>query len=102
MRNSRCVLIKVYETMPRVVVDQKSKFETDELFKKLSQETDVRYRYHVTPGNLVRLRHLFQVKYTGCRDKPHEERKTKFREDLSNGIAVVVSVATYHVNLIKL
>ena len=27
--------------MPRVVVDQKSKFETDELFKKLSQETDV-------------------------------------------------------------
>ena len=41
--------------MPRVVVDQKSKFETDELFKKLSQETDVRYRYPVTPGNLVRV-----------------------------------------------
>lgn len=60
--------------MPRVVVDQKSKFETDELFKKLSQETD--------------------VKYTGCRDKPHEERKTKFREDLSNGIAVVSFVPT--------
>ena len=29
--------------MPRVVPDQKTKYETDELFKKLSQETDVRY-----------------------------------------------------------
>ena len=29
--------------MPRVVLDQKTKFETDELFKKLSQEIDVRF-----------------------------------------------------------
>lgn len=28
--------------MPRVVQDQKSKYETDELFKKLSQESEVR------------------------------------------------------------
>ena len=27
--------------MPRVVPDQRTKFETDELFKKLSQEMDV-------------------------------------------------------------
>ncbi len=27
--------------MPRVVPDQKTKFETDELFKKLSQDVDV-------------------------------------------------------------
>lgn len=27
--------------MPRVVTDQKTKFETDELFKKLSQDMDV-------------------------------------------------------------
>ena len=27
--------------MPRVVPDQRNKFETDELFKKVSQESDV-------------------------------------------------------------
>ena len=27
--------------MPRVVADQKAKFESDDLFKKLSQEVDV-------------------------------------------------------------
>ena len=27
--------------MPRVVADQKNKYETDELFKKLSQDVDV-------------------------------------------------------------
>ena len=27
--------------MPRVVPDQKNKYETDELFKKLSQDVDV-------------------------------------------------------------
>ncbi|XP_065915894.1 core-binding factor subunit beta-like isoform X2 [Dysidea avara] len=69
-----CVLIEITRTMPRVVGDQKSKFETDELFKKLSQESD--------------------VKYTGCRDKPHEERKVKFREDLTNGTAFVSFVVT--------
>ena len=29
--------------MPRVVPDQKTKFETDELFKKLVQEMDVSF-----------------------------------------------------------
>ena len=42
--------------MPRVVVDQKSKFETDELFKKLSQETDVSDRISLMSGNLVSVR----------------------------------------------
>lgn len=31
--------------MPRVVPDQKGKYETDELFKKLSQECDVCFVY---------------------------------------------------------
>ena len=31
----------VQADMPRVVPDQRTKFETDELFKKLSQEMDV-------------------------------------------------------------
>ena len=29
--------------MPRVVPDQKTKYETDELFKKLCQDMDVNY-----------------------------------------------------------
>ena len=31
-----------------------------------------------------------QVKYTGYKDKPHEERKQKFLQDLSEGHTVVV------------
>ncbi|XP_022913640.1 protein big brother-like [Onthophagus taurus] len=44
--------------MPRVVPDQKSKFESDELFRRLSRETEVRY--------------------TGYRDRPQEERQGRF------------------------
>ena len=31
-------------TMPRVVPDQKTKYETDDLFKKLSQEMEVKFK----------------------------------------------------------
>ena len=31
-----------YSTMPRVVPDQRAKFENDELFRKLSRECEVR------------------------------------------------------------
>lgn len=31
--------------MPRVVVDQKAKFETDELFRKLSRESEVPFSF---------------------------------------------------------
>ena len=33
--------------MPRVVPDQKSKFENDELFRRLSRESEVRELYYV-------------------------------------------------------
>ncbi len=32
--------------MPRVVPDQRSKFENDEMFRKLSRESEVRMRIH--------------------------------------------------------
>lgn len=60
--------------MPRVFPDQKNKFDSDDIFKKLSQESD--------------------VKYTGYKDKPHEERKQKFLQDLSEGHTVVTFIAT--------
>ena len=60
--------------MPRVVPDQKTKFETDELFKKLSQEID--------------------VKYTAHRDRPVEERKRKFTEELAEGHSIITFVST--------
>ena len=37
--------------MPRVVPDQKAKYETDELFKKLSQDTDVSVLFPMTVSN---------------------------------------------------
>ncbi|KFM74487.1 Protein big brother, partial [Stegodyphus mimosarum] len=51
--------------MPRVVIDQKAKFESDELFRKLSRESEVRY--------------------TGHRDRPAEERKLKFKAACREG-----------------
>ncbi|CAI8034704.1 Core-binding factor subunit beta [Geodia barretti] len=60
--------------MPRVVPDQKNKYETDELFKKLSQDVD--------------------VKYTGYRDRPVEERRRRFLEDLQEGHSVITFIAT--------
>lgn len=60
--------------MPRVVPDQKNKYDTDELFKKLSQDVD--------------------VKYTGYRDRPMDERKRKFMEDLQEGHSVITFIAT--------
>lgn len=60
--------------MPRVVPDQKTKYETDELFKKLSQETD--------------------VKFTGYKDRPFEERKKKFIDDVTQGHSVITFIVT--------
>jgi len=54
-------------TMPKVVPDQREKFENDELFRKLSRESEVRY--------------------TGLRDRPYEERRTKFQNDCREGHA---------------
>ncbi|XP_050527927.1 protein big brother-like [Daktulosphaira vitifoliae] len=51
--------------MPRVVPDQKNKFLTDDLFKRLSRESDVRY--------------------TSYRDRPHEERQNRFQMGCREG-----------------
>ncbi|KAF0770631.1 protein big brother-like [Aphis craccivora] len=60
--------------MPRVVPDQKNKFETDELFRRLSRESDVRY--------------------TGYRDRPHEERQSRFQIGCREGHVDIAFTAT--------
>uniref|UniRef100_A0AAG5DK83 Protein big brother n=1 Tax=Anopheles atroparvus TaxID=41427 RepID=A0AAG5DK83_ANOAO len=60
--------------MPRVVPDQKSKFESDDLFKKLSRDSEVRY--------------------TGFRDRPIEERRGRFRAGCCEGHTEVSFAAT--------
>jgi hypothetical protein len=51
--------------MPRVVPDQKSKFESDDLFKRLTRESEVRY--------------------TGFKDRPQEERQLRFQTGCREG-----------------
>ncbi|XP_065517071.1 core-binding factor subunit beta-like isoform X6 [Lathamus discolor] len=57
-------------TMPRVVPDQRSKFENEEFFRKLSRECE--------------------VKYTGFRDRPHEERQARFQNACRDGRSEIV------------
>ncbi|XP_034941910.1 protein big brother-like [Chelonus insularis] len=51
--------------MPKVVPNQKAKFETDELFRRLSRECEIRY--------------------TGFRDRPLEERQGRFQNGCREG-----------------
>ncbi|XP_050529435.1 protein big brother-like [Daktulosphaira vitifoliae] len=60
--------------MPRVVPDQRNKFETDELFRRLSRESDIRY--------------------TGYRDRPHEERQSRFQIGCREGHVDIAFTAT--------
>lgn len=60
--------------MPRVVPDQKGKFESDELFRRLSRECEIRY--------------------TGYRDRPLEERQVRFQNACREGHTEVAFVAT--------
>jgi hypothetical protein len=39
---------------------------------------------------------LFQIKYTGFRDRPHEERQLRFQTDCREGHADVVSSFIIH------
>uniref|UniRef100_A0A8C6SHZ7 Core-binding factor subunit beta n=1 Tax=Neogobius melanostomus TaxID=47308 RepID=A0A8C6SHZ7_9GOBI len=57
--------------MPRVVPDQRSKFENEEFFRKLSRECE--------------------IKYTGFRDRPHEERQARFQNACRDGRSEIVS-----------
>lgn len=61
-------------TMPRVVSDQRSKFENDELFRKLGRESEIRY--------------------TGYRDRNQEERQMRFVSSCREGHAQLSFVAT--------
>ncbi|XP_025412850.1 protein big brother-like isoform X2 [Sipha flava] len=60
--------------MPRVVPDQKGKFESDELFRRLSRESDIRY--------------------TGYRDRPHEERQSRFQIGCREGHVDIAFTST--------
>uniref|UniRef100_A0A673X373 Core-binding factor subunit beta n=1 Tax=Salmo trutta TaxID=8032 RepID=A0A673X373_SALTR len=60
--------------MPRVVPDQRSKFENEEFFRKLSRECE--------------------IKYTGFRDRPHEERQARFQNASRDGRSEIAFVAT--------
>jgi len=60
--------------MPRVHQDQKSKFESDELFRRLSRETEIRY--------------------TGYRDRPLQERQIRFKNACLEGHTDIAFVST--------
>ncbi|XP_066288446.1 core-binding factor subunit beta-like isoform X2 [Branchiostoma lanceolatum] len=72
-RREEAILAMPY-IMPRVVPDQKAKFENDEFFRKLGRECE--------------------IKYTGFRDRSHEERVVRFQADLREGHAEIAFVAT--------
>ncbi|KAG8186292.1 hypothetical protein JTE90_007320 [Oedothorax gibbosus] len=60
--------------MPRVVPDQESKFQSDELFRRLCRESE--------------------VKYTGYRDRPLDERQMRFQTACREGHTEVSFIAT--------
>ncbi|KAK2703031.1 hypothetical protein QYM36_018427 [Artemia franciscana] len=60
--------------VPRVVADQKSKFESDELFRRLGRESETRY--------------------VGFRDRPIEERQARFINGCKEGHTEIAVVAT--------
>jgi len=60
--------------VPRVVPDQKSRFESDELFRRLSRESEVRF--------------------VGFRDRPLEERQMRFVAGCREGHTEIAIVAT--------
>ncbi|XP_065064796.1 core-binding factor subunit beta-like isoform X2 [Rhopilema esculentum] len=70
---SQCNVTALMLNMTRVVPDQKTKFENDELFRKLSRESEVRY--------------------TGYRDRSHEERVSRFHADCREGRCPISFVA---------
>lgn len=58
--------------MPRVVPNQKETFENDDLLRRLSRETEIRY--------------------TSFRDRQIEDRREKFKEGCEKGYTEVVSL----------
>ncbi|KAF2347648.1 Core binding factor beta subunit [Trinorchestia longiramus] len=64
---------KLIFKMPRVVPDQKNKFENDDLFRRLVRESE--------------------VKYTGYRDRPADERRQHFQKSLRSGVLEIAIVS---------
>jgi hypothetical protein len=60
--------------IPRVIPDQKARFEGDDIFKKLSREAEVRY--------------------TGYRDRPMEERRARFQNGVRDGHTELAFIGT--------
>ncbi|KAE8608234.1 hypothetical protein XENTR_v10011435 [Xenopus tropicalis] len=58
--------------MPRVVPDQRAKFENEEFFRKLNRESE--------------------IKYTGFRDRPHEERQARFQNACRDGRSEILEL----------
>ena len=88
--------------MPRVVAEQRQKFENDDLFRKMSRETEVIWQFQryitkllthmVTIDGFFWINFIhFQIKYTGYRDRSHEERIVRFQTEARDGQANVVS-----------
>ncbi|RLW01169.1 hypothetical protein DV515_00008213, partial [Chloebia gouldiae] len=59
---------------PSGPAEQRSKFENEEFFRKLSRECE--------------------IKYTGFRDRPHEERQARFQNACRDGRSEIAFVAT--------
>ncbi|CAB1313865.1 unnamed protein product, partial [Coregonus sp. 'balchen'] len=70
--------------MPRVVPDQRSKFENEEFFRKLSRECEAS----------LFIGYMYLIKYTGFRDRPHEERQARFHTACRDGRSEIAFVAT--------
>ncbi|XP_022661238.1 core-binding factor subunit beta-like isoform X1 [Varroa jacobsoni] len=70
---ARCML-----NVPRVVLNQRAKFESDDLLKKCARESE--------------------VKYTGYKDRPRDEREYRFKLGLREG-RVEVAYTAHGTNL---
>ena len=64
--------VRLLFKLPRVVPQQKDKFEEEDIFKKHSRDTE--------------------VKYTLYRDRPAHERQAKFRDGCRDGHTELVSI----------
>ncbi|CAG0925342.1 unnamed protein product [Notodromas monacha] len=74
--------------IPRVIPDQKARFEGDDIFKKLSREAEVRFLMSTCSNHRVsnwKMYILVQVRYTGYRDRPMEERRARFQNGVRDG-----------------
>ena len=89
--------------MPRVVPEQKQKYENDETFRKLARESEVNITKYLSSNGDSRTHDrthywnctLFfhQIKYTAYRDRSHEERVVRFQTEIRDGQAHIVSIS---------